>query len=290
MALRPITSMELWLLLGILSYLSYAVCTSIDKYLMNTKYDPLVTNTVKMFFDGITVLIFGLLFFNLEFTSELLYWSLPLGALYALAGILYLKSLKSADAVTVIPFMQSFTILTVFICSIFLFSLTASNYNYIGILLIVTGVYLVLSKDKLKIPKIDRTMFLVTCSVIILTIYILLVKAALYDINPVNLAVMMYFSSASILFGYTVFKNRQKQIFNIKNLKIIPAGFFGGLGTLLLYAALSMGEVSKVYPIAGLQSAFVFIIATIFLKERFYRNRLLGTIIVFAGIYLTSVI
>lgn len=73
MALMPITDMEFWLLLGILSYISYAICTSIDKYLMDTKHDPLITNTVKMFFDGLTVLVLGLLFFNLDFTSELLY-------------------------------------------------------------------------------------------------------------------------------------------------------------------------------------------------------------------------
>ena len=44
--------MELWLLFGILSYFSYSISTSIDKYMMNKKYDIIKTSTFKMFFDG----------------------------------------------------------------------------------------------------------------------------------------------------------------------------------------------------------------------------------------------
>ncbi|MCK4781425.1 DMT family transporter [Candidatus Parcubacteria bacterium] len=281
--------MELWILLGILSYLSYAISTSIDKCLMNHGWNPLVTNTVKMFFDGLILLIIGLIFFNLSFTSELLIYSLLLGFLYAFSGILYFKCLKYKDVGEVVPYLQSFTILLVFIGSIFLFSESVNSYNYIGILLIIIGVYLVLLKDGLKIPKIDKILFFIFLIVILNTGYILVVKSSLHNIEPINIAIMMYFSTTLVLLGFSIFHSKQKEIFKVKNLKIIPAAFFGALGTLFLYSALSIGNASKVYPLAGLESVFVFIIATIFLKEKFFLYRFIGTIIVFAGIYLICI-
>jgi uncharacterized membrane protein len=55
-----------------------------------------------------------------------------------------------------------------------------------------------------------------------------------------------------------------------------------------LFSAAALGNASKVYPLAGLQSAFIFIIALLFLKEKFYWHRLAGTVIVFLGIFLVS--
>jgi transporter family protein len=66
------------------------------------------------------------------------------------------------------------------------------------------------------------------------------------------------------------------------------AAFFGVIGTFLLYTALSKGDASKIYPLAGLQSIFIFIIASIFLREKFKWQRLIGIIVVFAGIFLLS--
>ncbi len=70
---------------------------------------------------------------------------------------------------------------------------------------------------------------------------------------------------------------------------IITASFFGAMGTFLLYSALAIGDASKVFSIAGLQSAFIFIIASLFLKEKFRWHRLGGTMIIVAGVFLISV-
>lgn len=285
--------MELWLLFGILGYLSYSISTSIDKYMMNKKYNIIKTETFKMFFDGIILLIIGLVFFNLNFTYNLFLWSLVLGVIYALAGIIYYNSLKLKDVEEVVPSIQSLTILLVFTGSIIIFKELVNYFNYVGVILILAGVYFVLSRNQLKIPKFDRAILLIMLIIILTTIYLLLVKKLLFNIEPINLAIMMYFSTTMILVFYQLFFKRESlsSIFQFKPKisKVMIAAFFGAIGTFLIYYALSIGNASKVYPLAGLQSVFIFIIASVFLKEKFYWKRLIGTAIVFLGIFLVSI-
>ena len=285
--------MELWLAIGILGYLFYAISTAIDKYIMNHKYGAIKTNTIKMFFDGIILFIIGLLFFNITITSILIAWSLILGILYAATGILYFESLELKDVEEVMPFSTASITLLIFIGSIMLLSETANIFNYFGIILTIIGMYLVILKDNLKYPKIDKGFYLMIGMILISVIYSLLVKISLTDIEPINLAITMYFSTTIFLFIYLIFIKKENIKFNnkFKNHipKIIISSFFGATATLLIYFALSIGDASKVYPLAGLQSVFIFILATIFLKEKFTYKRLVGTFFVFAGIYLITI-
>lgn len=285
--------MKLWLILGLLSFLSYAISASIDKYMMNLKYGVFRTNTIKMFFDGVILLIIGLIFFDLNFTPNIILWSLILGVIYALGGIIYFTVLKLKDIGQVVPHLQSSEILLVFVGSLLLLNEIANIFNYLGVFLILIGVYAVLSETGIKFPRLDKAFFLVLAIVIMNAVYWLLVKKLLFDIEPITLAIMMYFSTTLILFVYQVLFRKQSLSslisFKPKLPKIILASFFGAMGTFLIYSALSIGDASKVYPIAGIQSVFIFIIASIFLKEKFRWHRMIGTIIVFAGIFLISI-
>ncbi|UCD07890.1 MAG: DMT family transporter [Candidatus Aenigmatarchaeota archaeon] len=281
--------MEPWLLLGVLAYLSYAISTSIDKRFMNRGYEPVSIQTFKDFFDCVILLIIGLLFFSLNFTFELFLWSLLLGFISAISGILYFTSLKLKDIEIVVPYLQSSTILLVFISSIILFSEIINPFNYIGLVLILIGVYAVLAKKGLGLPRLDRAILLISLLVVLTAAYLLLVKSLLFNIEPINLAISVYFSTTIILACYMlIFRRKQKGSFDIRNSKIAVSAIFGSMGTLFLFYALSLGFASRVYPVAGLQSVFVFIIASIFLRERFYWHRLAGTIIVFLGILFIS--
>jgi len=280
--------MQAWLLLGILSYLFYAISTSIDEYFMDNGHNPITTNTFKMFFDGIILLIIGFLFFNLDFSFELLFWSLILGGLYAILGIIYFTLLKIGDVEMIMPFFQSSTLLLVFVGSLMIFKETASFFNYIGIFLILIGVYAVLFKKHVRFFQINKIIFLTLLMVFFSTIYFLLAKKLLFDIKPINLAIMMYFSSAIFLTLYILLSKKQRKLFDVKSSKIIIASFFAAIATFLLYSALFVGLASKVYAIAGLQSVFIFIIASIFLRKKFYWRKFAGVIFVFLGIFLIS--
>jgi len=263
---------------------------------MNHKFDPILTNTIKMFFDEIILLLAGILF--LEFTIPFgfnLFFIFLLGLLYATSGILYFESLKLDDVTEIIPYFQSFSILLIFISSLIFFKETATFINYFGIILILIGVYFILSKKGFKLLSLNKGIYLISIVIILGVTYTILTKSLLYNIKPINLSILMYFFATIILSGYVlVFQKKlitkTKELVKPKNLtKIIITSFFGAFGTLLLYLALSIGDASKVYPIAGAQSMFIFIIGVIFLKEKFYWHRLIGIIFIFIGIYFVSI-
>lgn len=284
--------MQTWLILATVGYLFYAVSTAIDKYLMNRKYNIFRTDTFKMFFDGLILLIICLTFFEFTISVELLIWSFLLGTIYALSGIMYFNALRLKDAKEVIPSLQSSSILLIFLLSILLFNEIVNIFNYFGVFLIIIGIYSVLSKG-LKLPKLDKGMGFIFITIFLTVIYSLLAKKLLFGIKPINLAVTMYFSCTFVLLLYQMFfeKNIIKSFVNFKSRipKVLLASLFGSFGTFLLYSALSIGNASKIYPLAGLQSVFIFIIASLFLKERFSWHRLLGTLFVFVGVFLVSI-
>ena len=245
-----------------------------------------------MFFDGVILLIIGFLFFKLNFPPNLLLWSLVVGLLYALGGIVYFSVLKLKDVSQVIPFSQSSEILLIFLGSLLLFNEIANVPNYIGVVLILIGVYAVLSETSFKRPRIDKAFYLLLGVVVINVFFWLLVKKLLYDVQPIALAITMYFATTIIMILYQALFNRKalKALTRINHeiSKIGIASLFGAMGTLLIFFALTLGDASKVYPVAGSQAVFVFVIASAFLKEKFRWHRLIGTIIVFAGIFLIS--
>lgn len=280
--------MELWLILAILCYVSHAISSTIDKTMMNRGNTPLSVNAIKMLYDGIILLLIGVFFFKLNFTVDSALWALLLGAIYAVSGILYFNTLKLRDAAVAIPYLQSATLLLTFLGSVVFLSEAPNTFNYIGIVLIFIGVYALFIEKGIKLPKFSKTFFIMAGAIVVMTIYSLLAKNLLGKMEPINLAIMMYFSSALFLFLYVLIFNKHGTIKIYKSPRLIAAAFFGAVGTFLLYSALQIGEASQVYPIAGLQSVFIFILASFFLKEKFYMHRLVGIITVVVGIYFIS--
>jgi len=281
--------MQLWLIFALLAFMCSSISTSIDKYFMNNKkYEPLATSTFKMFFDGIVLLVIGLIFFRLNFTFNIFLWSLVVGAMYAFLSFSYFLVLKKKNAGTVIPFYDSTWILFVFLGSLIFLGETANIFNYFGIGLILLGVYLVLSEKIFERPKLDKVVLIVFSMVIVATVYSLLVKKLLVTITPINLAILMYFSSSFFQFIFLMFRKTKKSI-NLKSSKIFISAFFGAMSIFLLYTALTFGKGSQVFPLQGLNSVFVFLIATFFLKEKLFIHKLIGVMTVFLGIYLVSI-
>lgn len=281
--------MELWLLLGGLAYLSYSLCNSVDKYLMNLSYDKIKTFTFRNFFNALILIVIGLLFFKLSFTWNLFFWSLLLGFIFACAGSIFYYCLKKKDAQVYVPYTQSAELLLIFVAAVIFLGEVVSTFNIGGIALILSGIYIILLKKGAKFPKIDYILFFMLIAAGLVAVYSLLVKILVSEVSPISLAIMVYFSAFLFTFVFQLLF-RRKVLFgsNMKLYKVAVSSFLGAMGTLLLFTALTMGNASKVYPLAGLQSVFVFFIALIFLKERFYWYKLAGTVLVLFGIYFVS--
>ncbi len=283
--------MEWWLWLGVASYLSYAISTSLDKYFMNKKNDPLSTNTFKMFFDGMILLVVGLLFFSVEFSGAVLWWSMLLGLIYAASGMFYFKALQLENVHVLMPYSKSSQIILIFAGAVIFLRESVSFANLAGMTAIVLGVYVLLSPRLFQFPLFGKGLLLMSFNTILTVAYSLLVKKALEVLpaSPITLAIGMYFSTTLFMFIYMLLAGDRKNGrlgLEAKSISIFISAVFGAGGTLLLYLALATGKAAQIYPLAGVHIVFVFFLAVLLLKEKFSWTRLTGTLMVFAGIFL----
>ena len=257
------------MIFGGLAYLLYAISTIIDKLFMQGGHRPLCTAAFKMFFDGVIVLALGITAFDLNITSDLIWWSLLLGLFYGLGSVSYMRAIKIKNVDEVIPVFQSAKLLIIFVFGLFLYNENATLFNFVGLGLILAGIYLVLSKKGVHLPKFDEGFFHIILLIFFSVAYALLAKRLLVEVQPIDLVITMYFSSALVLSVYMLSFKKHRCQFDFRSSKIIIGALFAGVGTLLLYKALAIGDMSKVFSLSGLHSVFTFLMALLFLKEKF---------------------
>jgi drug/metabolite transporter (DMT)-like permease len=284
--------MELWFIFAILGYLIGAISGTLDKYMMNQQYHPVTTVLLRTLFNAVFLGSAGLLLLNMQITLSLLLLAFIPAFLLAFSFVVYLFVLQKRNANEIQPFSQSLDTLFIFFASIVILHEPASLPNYVGILVVVIGVYLVLSEHITKVPRLDRSLLIIIALVPIDIAYALLVKTFLGTADPIALAVSIYIMAFLILAVVTLFLRRY---INNKpaSLKphirtVIGASLCAATAAAFLYTALSQANASKVYPMAGVSSVAVFLLATIFLKEKFHKHKFIGTLIVVVGIYLIS--
>jgi len=284
-------SMELWFLFAVLGYMIGAVAGILDKYMMNQQYHPVTTVLLRTLFNAVFLGTAGLLLLQLQITTSLLLLAAIPAFLLAVSFVVYLRVLQRKNASEIQPFSQSLDTLFIFLASIVFLHEPARLENYAGILIIVIGVYLVLTEHITKVPKMDRNLLIIAALVPIDIAYALLIKTFLGTAEPIALAVSIYLMAFLMLTVVSLLLRRQRQpTASLKpHLRIVlPASLCAAAAAAFLYTALSQANASKVYPMAGVSSVAVFLLATVFLKEKFHKHRFIGTLIVVLGIYLIS--
>lgn len=284
--------MELWLIFSITGYMIGAFAGIFDKYMMNQQYHPVTTVLLRTLFNAVFLGSAGILFLNMSITPSLLLLAAIPALLLIISFVIYLYVLQRKNASEIQPFSQSLDVLFIFLASVILLNEPANLANYIGIIVIVIGTYLVLTEHITKAPHLDRNLLIIVALVPIDVLYALLIKTFLGETQPIALAVSIYILSFLMLsiFSLVLRGRLMPKISSLKKqLKIIPfASLSAAAAVGLLYTALSQANASKVYPMAGISSVTVFLLATLFLKERFHKHRFIGTLIIFMGIYLIS--
>jgi uncharacterized membrane protein len=284
--------MELWLIFSILGYTIGAVAGILDKYMMNQRYHPVTTVLLRTLFNAVFLGSAGLLILNIRITASLLLLASIPAFLLAISFVVYLWVLQRKHASQIQPFSQSLDTLFIFLASIILLHEPATLPNYIGILVIVIGIYLVLTEHITTQPRLDRNFLIIAALVPIDIAYALLVKHFLGNADPIALAVSIYLLAFLMLTAVSLFigkKLRPTRASLKPHLRIVLiASLCAATAAGFLYTALSMANASKVYPMAGVSSVAVFLLATLFLKEKFHKHRFIGTLIVVIGIYLIS--
>ena len=283
--------MELWIIYTILGYMIGAIAGVLDKYMMNREYHPVTTVLLRTLCNGLFLGSAGLIFLNLHITtSSLLLATLP-AFLLAVSFVVYLYVLQKKNASEIQPFSQSLDTLFIFLAALVFLQEPASLANYAGILVIVIGVYLVLAEHITRLPHLDHNFLIIAALVPIDIAYALIIKTFLGSVEPISLAVSIYLLAFLMLAIVSLLMRRYRQpvaLFKPQLRIVIPASLCAATAAGFLYTALSQANASKVYPMAGISSVAVFLLATLFLKEKFHWHRFIGTLVVVVGIYLIS--
>lgn len=268
-----------------------AISGTLDKYMMNQRYHPVTTVLLRTLCNGLFLGTAGYLFLNLQITPSLLLLAALPAFLLAISFVVYLYVLQKKNASEIQPFSQSLDTLFIFLAALVFLNEPANLANYAGILIIVIGVYLVVAEHITQLPHLDRNFLIIVALVPIDIAYALLIKSFLGNANPIALAVSIYLLAFLMLTIVSLLFRTQRQpasLFKPQLRIVIPASLCAAAGAGLLYTALSVANASKVYPMAGINSVAVFLLATLFLKEKFYWHRFIGTLVVFVGIFLIS--
>jgi len=283
--------MVFWLIFCVLGYMISAVASTLDKYMMNQRYHPVTTVLLRTLFNTVFLGTAGLLFLQLQITASLLLLAVIPAILLAVSFVIYLRVLQRKNASEIQPFSQSLDVLFIFLASVVFLKEPVTWVNYAGILLMVSGIYLVLTERITRLPHLDRSQLLIAALVPIDIAYALLVKTFLANTKPIALAVSIYLLSFLMLTVVSLLlRGRIPTPASLRpHLRtVLVASLCAATAAGLLYTALSQANASKVYPMAGISSVTVFLLATLFLQEKFYRHRFIGTLIVVLGIYLIS--
>jgi uncharacterized membrane protein len=284
--------MELWLIYTLVGYTIGAISGALDKYMMNRQYHPVTTVLLRTMCNAIFLGTTGYVFLNMQLSVSLLLLAAIPAFLLAFSFVVYLFVLKKRDASEIQPFSQSLDTLFIFLASIILLQESASFLNYVGIVIIVIGVYLVLTEHITKIPRLDKSLLIIIALVPLDIAYALLVKTLLGEADPIALAVSIYIMAFLVLFVVSLLLRKRinnKPASFLPQLRIVlVASLCAATAAAFLYTALSQANASKVYPMAGLSSVTVFLLATLFLQEKFHKHKFIGTLIVVVGIYLIS--
>jgi len=284
--------MELWFIFAILGYTIGAISSILDKHMMNQLYHPVTWVLLRTLFNAIFLGTAGLLLIHLQITPSLLLLAAIPAFLLVISFVVYLFVLQKKDASEIQPFSQSLDTLFIFLAAVIFLHEPASLPNYIGILVTVIGVYLVLTEHITKVPRLDRQLLIIAALVPIDIAYALLVKTFLGTTDPIALAVSIYIMAFLMLLVVSLLLRRYIHT-TPASLKpqlrtVLVASLCAATAAAFLYTALSQANASKIYPMAGVSSVAVFLLATVFLKEKFHRHKFIGTLIVVIGIYLIS--
>lgn len=205
---------------------------------------------------------------------------------------------KYGDLSLVYPIARSSPLL-IALFSFFIFGEKINLYGFIGIILIISGIYFIsvsnLSfKNFLKIfKKENKGLSFAFLCLITITIHSLIDKIGAKYVNPI-LYVYLFEIISLFLFAPYVFITKSTEnilkILNDEKYKI----FYTGIGIILSYSiiiyVMNLSKLSYVVSIREIGVIFSVLLGSIFLKEKYGFVRFISSILIFLGILLISIL
>jgi uncharacterized membrane protein len=253
-----------WLIFALLSPAFWGMNNVINKFLMVKKFNgyySLVSylNILDLFF---AVIIYFTMSISVNFPYNV--FSMAVGLLPVLAFWFYTKALMVEEISRITPLFQFIPIFVVFLSAIFLNEIL-NVQKYFGIILIVLTSILISYKKTESGKSLSSAFRLLIPFSFILSIYTIMLKILLNYLTYWSIFFWMIIGSFLGALGLLSFsKPRREFVKNLPNLgfRTFIVTFVGEcaylLGVIFSLLAMSLGYVSLVSALSGLQHLFVF--------------------------------
>jgi uncharacterized membrane protein len=281
-----------WVIIALIAYIFIGTQTLLDKFLISS--ERIAHPAIYTFYSGILslpILLLAPLGFHRIGGTEF-FWNIFSGALFVY-GILFLFfALRKNEASRVVPIVGAVVPVVTFILSFFVLGSVLKSQQIIGVILLILGGFLIsfeTENGNKKTKKLFSGFYLSIISGIFFGIAFVIFKKLYLTDNFFNVFLWTrigLFAGAMTLF---LIPNWRKIIINsFLSAKKAPkkdyqTGFLfvgnkilGGVGSILLQRAVSIGEVTIVNALVSIQYAFIFVVG-IFLSlhwpEIFHEKR-----------------
>ncbi|VVB61312.1 EamA-like transporter family protein [uncultured archaeon] len=288
--------MELWLILALSYAFLHALVAVFDKQILkNAKVDALALSAIRFSINAVVAFIF-VLALAVPFASGISYPALALSVLYFLAAVTYFYALKAGEVSKLIPYRDAIVVLLSFFLAVVLLSEKFVPRDFLGVVVIILGGYIVWADGKIIVPKKSAGIVLIAISAVLLALIGIVAKLGVGTMNPLVLSLYMYFldSIYVIIFSFATKRRQLVQTINTvrKEKKLIglvlAASIAAPLGVAFQFYSLSMQNAAKVLPVSGTLPLFAALIGWLVLKEKHGMARVIGAVLLIIGIYILS--
>ncbi len=213
------------------------------------------------------------------------------GALNLLTAILYMKAIKASDLSLTVP-LVTFTPLFLLFTSPLMLGEMPGPFGVIGVVLIVAGSYLLNIKERrrgalapLRALLGEPGPRLMLAVALIWSLTANIDKVGVQASTPLTWAIAVNAVISLGMLPLVLWRWRSGRALQALPWKsLIPVGLCGGLATLCQMTAISLALVPYVIAIKRLSILFSSLAGYLFFKEKGFRERLAGSLVMLAGV------
>lgn len=276
----------MWFILSLIVGLTFTINRLIVRSVFTKNANPMAFGAVHEFLAGLFLLPIGLYFFSLP-QSPKTWIALILGIFFIfLTDLFAFLSLRHLE-ISLYQIISQLRHVVVLIGAFFIFAEPITIIKIISIFLIMFGIFAAV-KGKEHFHNNRATLF-AFCSTTCISFGLLFIKLASADVHPAFSASLSFLIGGLLIMLLLVLRGEKPKNFIIKEHKkelFIAAGFFAAF-ELTLFAALAIGEASKVTPVTQSTVIFTLIGSYFLLNERSHmKQKIIGSIIIALGIIL----
>ena len=243
-----------------------------------------------LFFYTLIAFLCSLFFINSAFSISLKYilFILIKSFLISLSWFLTMKAMSKLDLGIVVPFSMLGTVSTTILAWVF-FGETIGVAQIGGILVILVGLFLISRISRKNDNEVNdyKYLWLLALAAFLTSISAILDKYLLDDIGRGSVLFWFFLFLAFIYLIICFIKNKKIVLNNFtNNLWVIGIGVSIFLSDLLYYSAVSIGDGNlSIISIIRKLSVFIgLVLASIFLKEKYFVKKLLVMLLMFVGL------